>query len=316
MIIDGHCDSLEVAYDNNWNLNNKELMFNIEDVKKYLPYIQFLATFINTKYIEKNLENGYIRGNLILDKFDEQYLKYKKQYNLLKISNYQELLQVESESKLGILLTTENGAIIGDKIENIAKLYNRGIIVMGITWNDDNLLGSGALTKNDLGLTNFGVACIKEMNRLNMIVDVSHLSYKSFWDTCNYANNIIATHSNVYSICNHPRNLKDDQIKEIASRDGVIGICLYKRFVSDKKEVKTEDIVEHIEYIANMAGINYIALGTDFDGIEKDGLPDDIKGVKDINAIAEKLYKRGFKKEDINKIMRTKLYESIKKNNE
>ena len=174
---------------------------------------------------------------------------------------------------------------------------------MGITWNDDNELGCGAKTLNDTGLTDLGIQYVKRLENKHIIIDVSHCSEKSFYDTLkNTTVPIIASHSCVKNICNHVRNLDDNQIKEIAQRDGVIGICFCRPFLTSNANANVKDIVKHIDYIANLVGIDYIALGSDFDGVEEEHRLEDIKGVKNIHILINELYKYGYKKEDVDKI--------------
>lgn len=292
MIFDAHCDTITLALDKKLSLNDKKLDFNIQETK--LPHIQALATFINPKY-----KNGFKRANNILDKFYEEYNKNTdKMYLIKEKSDIKESLE-----KLGIILTIENGSAIDDNIENVDKLYNRGIRVMSITWNSDNKLGCGALTTNDTGLTNFGKEYIKKLNELNIIVDVSHASSNTFYDTLKCTEKpIIATHSCVKKICNHPRNLTDEQIKEIANIGGVIGICFNATFLSNSGKANSDDIIYHIEHIINLVGEEHVGFGSDFDGMKKKSYLSDIKGVKDLDIIIEKLKKIGLNDTQINKI--------------
>lgn len=299
MIVDGHCDSLNEAYKEKINLDNNKLMFNIKKARK--PYMQFLATFINDDAI-KDDNDGYDLGSRIIDYWYSQYSFLKESNNLIHIKNREDIDSL-GDNKIGILLTTENGSVIGNNKENIVKLYERGIRIMGITWNGDNLLGCGALTKNDTGLTKFGKECIKIMNDLGIIIDVSHTSYNTFYDIINIANKVIATHSNVYTLKNHPRNLYDNQIKEIAKLNGVVGVCFCKDFLTSNESATIDDIIEHIKYIASLVGEKHIVIGSDFDGIEKNDLPINITGVEDMLKIEEALGMNSFSKNSIENIM-------------
>lgn len=302
LIIDGHCDSIKMVYDKQIELDNTQLMFNIKDAMVFLPYVQFLATYVPTEY---NLEkvNSYQYATNILNKWNEQYGKYKEKYKLEKIEQYSNMEKVIQENKLGILLSLENGAIIGTNVNNINKFYDKGIRVMGITWNDDNLLGCGALTQEDKGLTIFGKACIKRMNSLGIIVDVSHTSYQTFMDIANLSDSIIATHSCVFQLCQHNRNLKDEQIKIIAQKGGAIGICFYRNFLKKEGKATIETIVDHIEYIANLVGIDYVGLGSDFDGLEPEGLPIGLTRMREIGNLSQKMKQRGFTSKEIGKVL-------------
>ncbi len=303
IIVDAHADSISRGFDNNIALDNKELMFNFNDIQNILPYIQCLSLFVDPKYVLTDLNGGVKRAEELLRYFEEQYLKYFNKYNLKKIVSKEDIHEVINNNKLGIILTAENGSIIGDNVDNITKLYNKGVKIMGITWNKDNLLACGANTINDEGLYTFGKKCIEKMNELNIIVDVSHLSYNSFFDAIDISKNVIATHSNVYNLCKNSRNLKDEQIKAVAKRNGVIGICFYNKFLNNDFNATIDDVIKHMVYIADLVGTDYISLGSDFDGINKSDLPIGINSVRDMYFIKEKLEKYGFSNIEINKIM-------------
>lgn len=295
MIFDAHCDTISVALDKKISICDKKLAFNLNDASLNLPYIQALATFIDPEY-----SDGFKRANDILDKFYQEYKKYENKMYIIKDSkDINKYL-----NKVGILLTIENGSAINGKLENIEKFYDRGIRVMSVTWNNDNELGCGALTKKDIGLTELGRKYIKKLNEKNIIVDVSHASEKTFYDIINCSNkSIIATHSCSKSICNHNRNLSDDQIKQIAIRGGIIGVCFYSEFLNANERASSIDIVKHIMHIIDLVGIDYVGLGSDFDGMNKNLYPIDISGTKDMHILVEKLSENGLSDEEITKVM-------------
>ena len=309
IIVDGHCDTLQMAYDEGLSIFDRKYSFNIKDVKCILPYIQFLSCFINSKYNFKN--NGFLRINAMLDKFYSEYENNKKNINLIK--NKSDIKN--NLDKVGILLTIENGIALGNDIYNLRKLYNRGIRVLSLTWNDDNFLACGSHTKKDTGLTQKGKECIEIMNKLGIIIDISHVSKKSFYDICNITDkSIIATHSCVNSICKNVRNLTDAQIKIIAKRRGIVGVCFYKKFLLNNENVTIDEIINHIEYISDLVGTEYVGIGSDFDGMDKSDMPVGISGVRDIRNIEEKLITRGFSKKEVYNIMGGNYIRVLKEN--
>ena len=304
ILVDGHCDTIEVAFDKQKNIDDKSLNFNLKDAKK--PMIQMMATFISPEY-----KNSLKRAKDIINYFYEQYEKFSDEIILVKTKEDIENLK----EKFGILLTIENGRAIENDLKNVDYFYDKGIRVMSINWNEDNLLGCGALTKNDIGLTELGKQYINKLNEKNIIIDISHSSPKTFWDTAKLSEKpIVATHSCCIEICNHPRNLTDEQIKQIAKMNGIIGICYSSTFLSEKKKASSKEIVKHISYIANLVGIDYVGLGSDFDGLEEEHLPTDIKGIKDIDKIKEELKNVGFTKEEIAKIWGENWLRVLRKN--
>ena len=140
------------------------------------------------------------------------------------------------------------------------------------------------------------------MNQLGIIVDVSHLCSASFWDVIEICNKpIVASHSNAKAICNHPRNLTDKQIKAIAHKNGLIGINFYPHFLNNSKNANVNDIIKHIDYIKQLVGINYIGLGTDYDGITN--TPRDFDNISKIPLLQKHLLKHGYNVNQINKIL-------------
>lgn len=296
-IVDGHCDTIQLALDKNLDLSDKSLSFNLAGALDNTPIIQMMAAFVNPSY-----KNSFKRACDIISYFEKQINKYPQ--NLIQIRKSEDIEKVKKENKIGCLLTIENGSAIEDSIENINYFYKKGVKVMSVTWNEDNLLGCGAHTKNDNGLTEFGKRYIKELNKKKIIVDVSHSSEKTFWDVIDTSvEPIVATHSCCYTLCAHPRNLKDEQIKAIAQKGGIIGVCYCKEFLSNNKTAGTKEIVEHIAYIANLVGIDYVGLGSDFDGLEEKNIPNNLRNIGQINNLIEELEKVGFSKQEIYKIM-------------
>lgn len=290
---DGHCDTLKNAYDENKDLKFESYDFNLVDAKMNKPVIQNLASFVHT-----NIENGFERAKNIIKHY------FSNISGISLITNKQELDNVINNNKIGAILSIENGKAIENNLENIDYFYEKGIKIMGITWNDENLIGSGCLSEKDNGLTEFGKSYVKKLEDKNILIDISHTSEKTFWDTIENTNKtIIATHSNCYSICNHPRNLKDEQIKAIAERNGIIGICFASSFLKEIGKADVEDIVKHIEYIISLVGEDYVGLGSDFDGLKEENKMNDIRGIKDVKLIEASLNKHGYSQNTINKIM-------------
>ena len=298
--IDGHCDTLSKALDEKKDLHKNNLQFSFEKANEIGGGIQVMACFVDSKYL--NMENGgFIRCNSIINKLEEYQLK--NDCNII-IKNKKDLLEAIENAEKGLVDSMQNGAAISGNLDNVEYFYNRGIRIASITWNDDNELGCGTKTKNDNGLTFLGKEYVKKLNEYGILVDVSHLSEKSFWDTVSTTDKpIIATHSNVYNLCNNPRNLKDEQIKAIAKSGGIIGICFYSEFLNDKTRANVKDVVRHIKYIRDLVGIDYIGLGSDFDGMEINKTAEGVKNITGLKNITEELKKQCFSCEDIVKIM-------------
>ena len=164
--------------------------------------------------------------------------------------------------------------------------------------------GTGAETKQDTGLTTFGKQYIQQMNEKKMLIDVSHSSSKTFWDTVKLSQaHVVATNSCCDALCHHPRNLSDEQIKQIANGNGIIWICYCATFLSETGIATVQDIVKHICYIANLVGTSYVGLGSDFDGLDEEEQTEGAKKISDIPNLIQELKKAGFYEQEIEKIM-------------
>lgn len=150
--------------------------------------------------------------------------------------------------------------------ECIEWMYDHGIRLASLCWNDENALATGVRGNQEHGLTEKGKNVIRKMDELKMVIDVSHTNEKTFWDIMDTSNGlIIATHSNVYNLCNHPRNLKDEQIKAIAAKKGLIGMNAYPPFIKENTYVvNVDELAKHAAYIKDLVGIEVLACGFDF----------------------------------------------------
>ncbi|WP_313755629.1 dipeptidase [Tissierella sp.] len=236
--------------------------------------------------------------------------------DILKIIyNRNDFYQAIEENKLAVLLGLEGLSGIGEDVETIYTLYQLGFRHATLTWNEQNALATGVKGDVNRGLTNLGRDAVKIMESLGMILDVSHANDKTFWDIYNIATKpFIASHSNSRALCNVPRNLTDEQIKAIGEKGGLVGINAFNEFINLEHDKRTIDyLINHIEHIVNLIGIDHVALGFDFfeyigndtaDTFTEDPYVGTL-GIEDIskgNNLILKLQEKGFSKEDIEKI--------------
>lgn len=268
-------------------------------------------------------KNPKERTKQILDKVKEEI---KDSNDIIHIVKKSEDFDIAKENnKIAILIGMEGLKAIEDNIDDIEKLYTFGIRHASLTWNEENKLATGAKGSFDRGLTDDGIKLIKKMEKLGIILDVSHANEKTFWDICKIATKpFIASHSNCRSLCDVPRNLTDNQLREIAKRNGVVGVNSYQEFVSFDLEKRTiGHLVDHIDHMVEVMGIDHIGLGFDFaEYLNLDTLKHyintytyGVKGLEDTtkaNNIIKELEFRGYSKEDIEKISYKNFYRVIK----
>ncbi|HIX49008.1 MAG TPA: dipeptidase [Candidatus Mediterraneibacter caccavium] len=223
----------------------------------------------------------------------------------------EEILRMERENRVAGVLTVEEGGVLNGRPERLEELYARGVRLITLTWNYENCIGSPNSRDPEImqrGLTPFGIQTVERMNELGMIVDVSHLSDGGFWDCIKYSSKpIMASHSNARALCPHPRNLSDEMLHALGEKGGVAGVNFYGAFLRPAGETAEEDraqaadIVRHIRYMADRAGEDAVALGTDFDGFSRESLPSGIRGVQDMGVLWDAMKRAGFTERQIEK---------------
>ena len=214
----------------------------------------------------------------------------------------QEVWVTKDAGKKAIMLGLENGYAIGKDIRNIARFKELGVSYITLCHNGNNDICDSARGEAEWGgLSPFGKEVVAEMNRLGILVDVSHAAESTFYDALEVsAQPIIASHSSARALCNHPRNLTDDQLKALAEKQGVVQICLYKGFINeDAEKASLTDAIRHINHIVDLIGINHVGIGSDFDG---DGELIGCRASNELINITLRLLKDGYKENDIAKI--------------
>ena len=261
--------------------------------------LQIFAVYIQPEY---KIERALHRALQVFDRFYKELHDHEDKMMLFtKVSDVRE---AEKQGKIAAMLSIEGGEAVEADLGILRMLYKLGLRAMTLTWNERNQIADGAgegRTKG--GLTNFGVELVKEMNNLGMVVDVSHLNDAGFFDVIETTTKpIIASHSNCRAVCNHRRNLTDDMIKILADNGGVMGMNFAPSFVDENKENATlERVLDHVDHIVKVASVDNVGLGSDFDGIET--TPKGLEDVTRMPYLTEGLLKRGYKEDDIRKVL-------------
>ena len=180
-----------------------------------------------------------------------------------------DLLRIKKEGKRAVLLSLENAYMLGNDIKNVEMFYNLGIRLITLChFGDNDICDSARKSSNEHGgVSQFGADVIREMNRLGMMVDLSHASEKSFYDAMDISQvPIVCSHSSCRSLCDHPRNLTDGQMKSLAGKGGVMQVTFYEGFLRQDSKASVLDAIEHINHAVNIMGIEHVGIGTDFDG--------------------------------------------------
>lgn len=300
-ICDCHCDTLTELYNKNASLYENEQHFDIKRQIALGGGLQFCAIYVPTEVFRYQ---GGLRYTLcLLDKYNQEIKKlHENGIDVLQVRTAEDAGNV-LKHKAATLLAIEEGGAIDGSLEALRCLYELGVRAMTLTWSNRNDIADGINEEaTGSGLTLFGKQVVAEMNRLGMLVDVSHISTAGFWSVIETSTKpIIATHSNAKSLCSHPRNLNDEQIKALAENGGLAGITFAGQFLEeDWRNACIESVYKHIDYMLNLIGNDdHIGFGSDFDGISHP--PYNIQGVQDYKPLVEYLSKY-YSDETINKI--------------
>lgn len=286
---------------------------------------------IKKYHLDRFKKGGMVGGTFIVwidpphddkpkERFEES-VKYMSEeiwqnQDILKvIHNSREFYDAVNEGKLAVLLGLEGMSPLGEDVEGLYTIYQLGFRQINVTWNEQNAFGTGVRGDANRGLTELGKKAVRIIQDLGMILDVSHANDKTFWDIYDVATKpIIASHSNSRALCNVPRNITDEQIKAIGESNGLVGINAFNEFIHVDRDKRNVDyLINHIEHIVDLIGIDHVAFGFDFfeyleEGTSNTFIEDPYRGtlgIEDISKVPnllKKLEERGFSKEDIEKI--------------
>lgn len=300
-VIDAHCDTA-------LRLVDGETLTPSDDSRNgHVDLPRLRAGGVNVQifalWVDADNNTGLLRRCLdMLDAVTSEAARLSDDLHL--IISADDIETVEKTGKIGVMLSIEDGAALEGSLSALRAMYKLGVRAMGLTWNGRNELGEGvgAAVGRGRGLTPFGRDVVREMNRLGMVVDVSHLSEAGFWDVLDVSTEpIIASHSNARALCDHPRNLTDEQIKALAERGGVMGINFFVPFLRRDGQASIDDIVRHIDHIVGLVGPAHVGFGSDFDGISR--TPTGAEDVGRLPAITEALLRRGYREDDVRGIL-------------
>ncbi len=315
IVIDGHCDSLldqvGVAYDLGKE-GTRDLLVDSGasesriqaqghlDIPRLLQggvTCQTFALYVDNKLLEVATEHSH----RLIDALEDLC---ERSDSLQQVFCAADIRRTKAEGKVAALLSIEGGEAIGTSLDGLRSFYGRGVRMMGLTWSRRNALGRGVQVEGSDGLTDFGKSVIAEMERLGMILDVSHLSDEAFEDALAVAHRpLVASHSNSRVLCPHPRNLTDAQAERIAATGGLIGLCFAGVFIDQEAaKVNFQRLMDHLDHLLSVVGPEHVGLGSDFDGFTAPyGIA--IGGCDELPKITEHLLEKGWSTPDIASVM-------------
>ena len=294
-LIDLHCDTLTdcPGYTNTGNpdtLDDPKRVLSLSAIPADVHWAQFFAIFVPDEEKGENAIGYYEKNRL---NFERQIALFSDR--VAKCRNAQDMEAAWAAGKTAAFLTVENGNILAGDISRIKTIAEQGVCALTLVWNGENEIGSGHTT--DHGLSNFGKQAVKELEKQNIIIDVSHLNDHGFEDLLEIAEKpFVATHSNARAVCSHKRNLTDDMIAEMVKRGCLIGLNYYTEFICEGGNVAgLDDLYRHVSHFAELGAMKNLALGSDFDGAT---LPECLSSPAKATGFYEYLLSRGVSQAD------------------
>lgn len=211
------------------------------------------------------------------------------------------------------VLSIEGGEVLEGSVQRLEEFYHAGRIRMiALTWNNENEIAHPAAQNDEEGLKPFGLELLREMDKRGILADVSHLNLRGFWDVVEHAQlPPVASHSNLRTLCDHRRNLYQDQVKAIIERGGFIGINFYSDFLAQGRPATLEDVWRQIDAIAQMGGAHVLGFGSDFDGIDE--WPEGLASPEDFPKLIEMMRSHGYSEETVEDIAGLNFWRLLKK---
>lgn len=297
-LFDLHCDTLYECYETGKSLRENDLAIDRMQAAKYGHYVQFFALFCGARPPQPIPHRRSLMDLPPADRLDAllqtacSELRANADW-LTLCRDADELELARRKGKAAAFLSVEGAELLPTQ-RHLERAYDAGVRLVTLTWNHQNQYACGATADDDAGLTPEGRAFVEALIARRMILDVSHLSARGFWEICTQTEApFAATHSNSRTVCGHPRNLTDLQFQEIVRRGGIVGINLYSAFLrQDGEPAELEDVIRHIEHFLACGGEGCLALGADFDGC--DSTPRELHRLGDMERLADALLRRNY----------------------
>ncbi len=350
IIVDMHADTAQRLVDENVDLDARltDGHFDAVRAKEGGLDAQFFSIWVEPELFGGGGARAMKRADIQIEAVRNLAAKHPETWELATTAG--DVRRIAATGKIAALMGLEGGYAIDDRVENVERYYRMGVRYMSGAWSVSTSWAgsSGDEIGKTRGLNDFGKQVIREMNRLGMMVDVSHLSDKAFWDIVNTSTKpVIATHSGCRAITDMPRNLTDEMIVALAKTGGVVNVIFYPEHIepgySEKKKkvdaeiamlvqrasdeekgdaahkklardrvraqeylkrlpaVSVSRIVDHIDHIVKLVGIDHVGIGSDFDGIQ--AVPADLSSVADLPNLTKELLRRGYSENDVDKIL-------------
>ena len=301
LTLDSHCDT-PMFFDKNINFETRDPQILVDLHKMtegHLDATIMVAYLEQKERTDEALLAATAKANRILNEIESLVARNCTSIDLA--STPSDLYRLKAEGKKAIMLGIENGYALGKDIRNVEHFRKRGVVYLTLCHNGNNdVCGSARYNEAGLGVSEFGAEVIREMNRVGMMVDISHAGEQSFYDALSISSKpIVASHSSARALCNHPRNLTDEQLRALAAQGGVAQVTLYHGFLKENGTATLCDAINHLNHMVNVMGVEHVGIGTDFDG---DGGVPGCASASELINFTRSLLKERYSETDIRRI--------------
>lgn len=318
-LFDLHCDTLYECCETGKHLRENDLHVNFAAAQRYAHYAQVYALFCGARAPSQAQARG---RDCLLDTPADERLSRMLQTAFREFADNADWLMfcrsaadlraAVDAGKAAAFLSIEGAELLPDRPDALDFAYEQGVRLLTLTWNYRSRFGCSSAIDQDEGLTDAGKQLVRDCAEKGIIVDVSHLSERGFWDVCETMDGpFVASHSDSRALCRHPRNLTDRQFAEIVRRGGLVGVNLYTPFLVRQSDSVIDDAIDHIERFLGMYGEKTVALGCDFDGCDQ--LPAGIDGLADVYKLADRMLALGYRQDVVDGLFYENAYASIQK---
>lgn len=298
LIFDAHIDTLSRLVKTGQGFHQAQGHVHLQTLRESKIGAQFFAAFVDPKLYQGMALHSSLE---MIDQFWQLVEEYSEELRFA--GSAEEIIEARKDGKIACLLAIEGGEALEGKLANLRMFYRLGVRLITLTWNHRNQLASGQSEGNyGGGLSKFGREVVQEMNHLGMLIDVSHLNELGFWEVLKLSTRpVLASHSNARALCDHPRNLTDEQIRALSAQGGVIGVNFFPYFLDPSGKATIGHVVEQIDYLIQVGGIDCVGLGSDFDGINS--VPQDLENCAQIQNLVPALAQKGYGEREIEQVM-------------
>ncbi len=311
VVVDTHCDTLKCLLpeftrprDSMWDDRN-DIGMGVRSTLGHVDAPRLLEGGVDCQVFAVSSERSRTPTHPLrtaLEMIDRFYMECNSCDSLTPVTSSDEVLDAKRKGMVAGLLSIEGADVIEGKIEMLRVFRRLGVRMVGLVHSIRNQLADGVTDRRTGGgLSELGIQAVEELNRLGMIIDVSHINDEGFWDVLDHTKHpIIASHSNSRVVCSHPRNMTDEMIVALAENDGVMGMNFAPGFVHPE-QATLQRVVDHIDHIVDLVGPDHVGLGSDFDGIPS--TPVGLEDVTKMPGITEEFVNREYSELDIKKML-------------